>query len=68
VGKFIDALVVYWGTMNDLVQRQEHGATREGEPLTWEDAQRVIFHTAVVMWEIDRSLASASATGHTGER
>lgn len=56
-GSFLDALVVYWGTLSDLVQRQEHGATKEGEPLTWEDAQRVVFHTAVVMWEIDRSLS-----------
>lgn len=53
----LDALVVYWGSLIDLVQRQEHGGTKEGEPLTWEDAQRVVFHTAVVMWEIDRALS-----------
>ncbi len=56
VTEFLDALVAYWGTLSDLVQRQEHGAAKEGEQLTWEDAQRVVFHTAVVMWEIDRSL------------
>jgi hypothetical protein len=55
-GAFLDALLAYWGTLIDLVQRQEHGGTKEGEALTWEDAQRVVFHTAVVMWEIDRSL------------
>ena len=48
--------MAYWGTLSDLVQRQEHGAAKEGEPLTWEDGQRVVFHTAIVMWEIDRSL------------
>lgn len=56
VEEFLQSLLAYWGTLIDLVQRQEHGATKEGEPLTWEDAQRVVFHTAVVMWEIDRSL------------
>ncbi|MBX9722583.1 MAG: hypothetical protein K2X81_14385 [Candidatus Obscuribacterales bacterium] len=56
VTEFLGALVGYWGALSDLVQRQEHGAAKEGEPLTWEDAQRVVFHTAVVMWEIDRSL------------
>src|SRR5262245_9586310 len=27
---FLDALIVYWGTVSDLVQRQEHGAQKEG--------------------------------------
>jgi hypothetical protein len=57
VTEFLDALLAYWGTLSDLVQRQEHGAAKEGEQLILEDAQRVVFHTAVVMWEIDRSLA-----------
>jgi hypothetical protein len=49
-----DALVRYWGTTSDLAQRQEHGATREGEPLSSEDARRLIFHATLVMYEIDR--------------
>jgi len=53
---FLDALLPYWGTVSDLVQRQAHGAQREGQPLVWEDARRVIFQTAVVMFEVDRSL------------
>ncbi len=56
VRPFLDALVVYWGTLIDLIQRQEHGATKEGTSVSWEDAQRIVFHTAVVMWEIDRTL------------
>lgn len=55
---FLDALLAYWGTVSDLVQRQEHGAQREGEPLEWEDARRIVFQTAVVMFEIDRALHS----------
>lgn len=51
---FLDALLAYWGTVSDLVQRQEHGAQKEGTPLTWEDARRVVFQTAVVMYEIAR--------------
>ena len=30
---FLDALLAYWGTVNDLVQPQEHGGQREGEAL-----------------------------------
>lgn len=53
---FLDALLPYWGTVNDLIQRQEHDSQKEGVPLVWEDARRVVFQTAVVMFEIDRAL------------
>lgn len=53
---FLDALVAYWGTVSDLAQRQEHGGHREAEPLTHEDARRLVFQTAVVMFEVLRSL------------
>ena len=52
---FLHALLTYWGTVSDLVQRQEHGAVRDKEPLTWEDTRRVVFQTAIVMFEIARS-------------
>jgi hypothetical protein len=52
----LDALLAYWGEVNDLLQRQEHGGQKEGEPLTWEDGRRAVFHTAIVMYEIDRTL------------
>jgi len=54
---FLDALLVYWGTVSDLAQRQEHGAQKEGEQLLWLDARRVVFQTAVVMFEIDNTLS-----------
>ncbi len=54
---FLDALLGYWGTVSDLVQRQEHGALREGETLWWSDARRVVFQVAIVMLEIDSPLA-----------
>jgi len=53
----LQALLAYWGTVSDLVQRQEHGAQKEGEALMWEDARRVVFQTAVVMFEIARAVA-----------
>ena len=56
VTDFLDALIAYWGTVSDLVQRQEHDSQIEGRPLVWEDGRRVIFQTAMVMFEIDRSL------------
>ena len=56
---FLDALLGYWATVSDLVQRQEHGAQKEGQPLVWEDGRRVVFQTAVVMFELDSSLSRA---------
>ena len=52
----LEALVVYWGEVIDLLQRQEHGGQKEGEALTWEDGRRAVFQTAIVMYEIDRTL------------
>lgn len=54
----LDALLVYWGTTSDLVQRQEHAAQKEGEPITWDDARRVVFHTLTVMYEVARTVES----------
>lgn len=65
---FLDALIVYWETIIDLVQRQAHAGQREKEPLVWEDARRLVFQTGIVMFEIDRILTllsrrDASASG-----
>jgi hypothetical protein len=53
---FLDALLVYWGTVSDLVQRQEHGGQREKGELMWEDARRVVFQSMIVMFGIDRAI------------
>ena len=53
---FFDALTAYWATVNDLVQRQEHGGQKEGQSLIWEDGRLVVFQTLIVMFEIDRAL------------
>lgn len=53
---FLDALLPYWGTVADLTQRQEHGALKEGEALLWEDGRRLVFQTAIVMFELDRAV------------
>jgi hypothetical protein len=54
---FVDALITYWGVTSDLVQRQEHGGQKEGQPLDWEDTRRVVFHTVIVMFEIARAVS-----------
>lgn len=51
---FLHALLAYWGTVNDLAQRQEHAASREGKPLEADDARRAVFYTVLVMQELDR--------------
>ncbi len=55
--KFLEALVPFWGTVSDLVQRQEHGAQKDtGEEINWEDSRRVVFQTANIMYELHRTL------------
>ncbi len=53
---FLDALLAYWGTTIDLIQRQVHGAMRENESLTWEDSRRAVFHTGILMYEFSTVL------------
>lgn len=50
------ALIDYWHEASDLVQRQVHGDQKDGEPVTWDDAQAGVLHTAITMFEIDRWL------------
>ncbi|MGA2936385.1 MAG: hypothetical protein ABSF52_04715 [Syntrophobacteraceae bacterium] len=54
---FLRQLLNYWAAVSELVQRQEHGAQKEGEPLNWEDGRRVVFQTMIVMYEVHRSLS-----------
>lgn len=56
VKPLMEALIAYWGTASDLIQRQEHGGQKKGKPLIWEDGRRVVFNSAIVMAEIDRAL------------
>jgi hypothetical protein len=56
IAVLLDSLVDYWNALIGLSMRQEHGAQKEGEVLTWEDSRRLVFHTAIVMVEIDRTL------------
>ena len=53
---FLKAMIDYYGAVDDLVQRQEHGGKIEGQQLIWEDARRVVFNVAFVMFEIDRAI------------
>jgi hypothetical protein len=56
----LDALIVYWGAVSDLVQRQEHGAQKDGASLIWHDSRRVVFQVAMVMFELDAAVRSGS--------
>lgn len=55
VKSFLKALLAYWGTISDLVQRQEHGGHKEGEPLSWEDSRRIVFQTTILMFELHKT-------------
>jgi hypothetical protein len=54
VKRSLEALVAYWETVSDLVQRQEHGSA-----LGEEDGRRLVFQTMLVMREIDIALKRA---------
>lgn len=55
--RFLNSLLEYWGALSDLIQRQEHDGQKEGAPLIWDDGRRIVFHTAIVFYEIDRALS-----------
>ena len=55
VTAFLDSLLPFWGTVSDLVQRQEHAGQKEGEHINWEHARRVVFQSANVMFELHRT-------------
>lgn len=54
---FLHALIDYWRRVCDLIQRQEHGGQKEGRSLVWEDARRIVFQMAVIMFEVDSALS-----------
>lgn len=47
----LEALGNLWEANNRLIQRQVHGASKEGEQVTWDDARRVVFLTMFLMVE-----------------
>jgi hypothetical protein len=57
--ELLEALLRYWCAVEKLTQRQEHGALREKQDLTWGDARRLVFQLMVVMFELEASLLSA---------
>jgi len=59
----LTALMGLWKAANDVVQRQEHGAAREGESVTWMDARRCVFLTAVGMHELDTAVLESRSGG-----
>lgn len=61
----LDSLFGYWRAAADLIQRQEHAGQREGESLDWEDGRRVVFQTAVIMFEVDRTLSRTNLRSPT---
>jgi len=53
VAAFADALLVYWGCVSDLVQRQVHGGETDNL-FNKADSERVLYQTLIVMYELDR--------------
>lgn len=53
---YLESLLEYWRAVSGLIQRQEHGKASEDGALMWRDARRVVFQTALVMYEVEASL------------
>lgn len=49
--KVLEGLGTLWNASNKLTQRQEHGAQKEGEDVTWDDARRIVYLTMFLMIE-----------------
>jgi hypothetical protein len=60
---FLEALIVYWGTVSDLAQRLEHAASHQGHPIVLDDARRVVFQTALVFFELDKACERVRPVG-----
>lgn len=59
--EMLKALGDYSEAVVAVVQRQEHGAQKEGEALSWRDARRVVFHAGSVMFEFAESFREATS-------
>jgi len=55
--RYLDRLLDLYDSVNSLVQRQEHGAIKEGDDLVWEDARKVVFAVLFIMYEIHKAIA-----------
>jgi hypothetical protein len=58
----LEALGTLWEAANRLVQRQVHGAQKEGEPVSWDDARRIVYLTMFLMIEFATIFGELSAS------
>jgi len=57
--ELLESLMAYCWAANGVIQRQEHGAQGQALPLTSHSARLCVFHTLLVMYEVDRIMESA---------
>jgi hypothetical protein len=53
----LGGLFAHWGALAENVRRHEHAQWPAIERLRWEDGRRLVLFTALVLVEVDRSLA-----------
>jgi hypothetical protein len=53
---FYTSLLSYWNALVDLIQRQEHSGLNEGEEISFNDAKRIVFQTAVLFYDISKRI------------
>jgi len=62
LASMVEALLTYWGTVTDYVQRAEHRSQKEGGQITEEDAKRCILYSYLVLAEITNILHPEEAS------
>jgi hypothetical protein len=55
--QLLNALLEYWGALQDFIQRQEHSGQKESQQVTVEESRCLVFQTMNVMYEIGRVIA-----------
>lgn len=61
----LEALGTLWEAANRLVQRQVHGAQKEGESVSWDDARRIVYLAMFLMIEFVTIFGELSGSGVT---
>lgn len=52
----LEALIDYVDALIPAIQQAEHAGQKQGQPLVWEDARRIVFLTGLAMYELDRAV------------
>jgi hypothetical protein len=56
-GEWLKSLLDYLLGVSGIIQRVTHAAEKQGEPINWNDARRVVTQTLILIYELDNLLS-----------